>query len=116
MYITKDFLDGAEDKKPPAKAGDMDSIPGPGKFHTLWSDTAHALQLWGPPSRAPEPLFLKPVRPEPTPCSKRSRHSEKRMRPSQRGAPLATAGGSPRTATAKKSKVSFKIRITRILL
>ncbi|XDA84761.1 hypothetical protein R6Z07F_014554 [Ovis aries] len=86
----------------------MDSIPGPGKFHTLWSDTAHALQLWGPPSRAPEPLFLKPVRPEPTPCSKRSRHSEKRMRPSQRGAPLATAGGSPRTATAKKSKMQLQ--------
>ncbi|XDB61731.1 hypothetical protein ABFV05_015347 [Capra hircus] len=48
----------------------MDSIPGPGKFHTLWSDTAHAPQLWGPPSRAGEPLFLKPVRPEPMPATR----------------------------------------------
>ena len=70
MYITKDFLDGAADKKPLANAGDMDSIPGPGKFHTLWSDTAHAPQLWGPPSRAGEPLFLKPVRPEPMPATR----------------------------------------------
>ena len=70
MYITKDFLDGAEDKKPPANAGDMDSIPSPGKFHTLWSDTARAPQLRGPPSRAREPLFLKPVRPEPMPATR----------------------------------------------
>ena len=40
-YITKDFLDGTEDKKPPANAWDTDSIPGPGKFHMMWSNKTH---------------------------------------------------------------------------
>ena len=33
-----DFPSGTVDKNPPASAGDMGSIPGPGRFHTLWSN------------------------------------------------------------------------------
>ena len=32
-----DFPGGAVGKNLPAKAGDMDSIPGPERFHRLWS-------------------------------------------------------------------------------
>ena len=32
-----DFPGGAVDKKPPADAGNMGSIPGLGRFHVLWS-------------------------------------------------------------------------------
>ena len=37
LRITKvwDFPDGPVDKNPPANAGDMGSIPGPGRFHML---------------------------------------------------------------------------------
>ena len=33
-----DFPGGAVDKKPPADAGNMGSIPGLGRFHVLWSN------------------------------------------------------------------------------
>ena len=33
-----DFPDGAVVKNPPANAGDMSSIPGPGRSHTLQSN------------------------------------------------------------------------------
>ena len=33
-----DFAGGAVDKNPPAHAGDMDLIPGLGRFHMPWSD------------------------------------------------------------------------------
>lgn len=29
----------------PAKAGDTGSVPGPGRFHMPWSNSAHAPQL-----------------------------------------------------------------------
>ena len=32
------FPSGRVDKNPPANAGDMGSIPGPGRFHMLWSN------------------------------------------------------------------------------
>jgi len=32
------FPGGAMDKNPPANAGDTGSIPGPGRFHMLWSN------------------------------------------------------------------------------
>ena len=57
MYIAKGFLDGTEDENPPANAGDMDSIPGPGKFHTPWSSKACVPQVWGPHSSAFELLY-----------------------------------------------------------
>ena len=34
----KDFLGGTVDKNLPASAGDMDFIPGLGRFHLLWSN------------------------------------------------------------------------------
>ena len=33
------------DKSLPANAGDMGSIPGPGRFHVLWSSFIRALKL-----------------------------------------------------------------------
>ena len=41
----KDFRGGVTDKNPPANAGDMGSIPGPGRFHMPRSNGAHELQL-----------------------------------------------------------------------
>ena len=35
---TRDFLGGPVAKNPPANAGDMDLIPGPGRFHMLWGN------------------------------------------------------------------------------
>ena len=32
------FPGGTVDENPPAYAGDMGSIPGPGRFHMLWSN------------------------------------------------------------------------------
>ena len=32
------FLGGPVVKNPPANAGDMGSIPGPGRFHVPWSN------------------------------------------------------------------------------
>ena len=60
-----DFPRGPVVKNPPANAGDMGSIPGPGRFHMMWSNYAH------------EPLLLEPVCPEPAFCNKRSHHNEK---------------------------------------
>ena len=34
----RDFPGGTVVKNPPANAGDMDSIPGPGRSHMLWSN------------------------------------------------------------------------------
>ena len=35
-YKFQDFLGGPVVKYPPANAGDIDSIPGPGRFHMPW--------------------------------------------------------------------------------
>ena len=55
-FCALDFPGGTVDRNPPANAGDMGSIPGPGRFHMPWSN----------PARAPQPLnlfaaILKPV-------------------------------------------------------
>ena len=34
--------DGSVVKKPPANAGDMGLIPGPGRFYMLWNNEVHA--------------------------------------------------------------------------
>ena len=36
--IHRDFLHGTMDRNPPVDAGDIGLIPGPGRFHMLWSD------------------------------------------------------------------------------
>ena len=62
-------------KNPLADAGDMGSIPGPGKAHMLQSKQACEPQLWSP-------HILEPALP-----NKRSRLSEKPERRNQRVAP-----------------------------
>ena len=44
----------------PANAGDVGSIPGPGRSHVLWSNEARAPQLLSLRSRAREPQLLSP--------------------------------------------------------
>ena len=56
-----DFPDGPAVKNPPANAGDMGSIPGPGRSHVPRSNQAPDPQLLSPISRAHEPQLLKPV-------------------------------------------------------
>ena len=47
-----DFPGGAEDKNPPANAGDTGSTPGLGRSHRPWGNSAQAPQLLSPSSRA----------------------------------------------------------------
>ena len=63
--LTRDCLGDAVDKNPPAKVGDMGSIPSLGRFPGLQSNWAHMLQL------------LKPVQLEPMLSSKRRHCKEK---------------------------------------
>ena len=63
--FSSDFPRGPVDMNEPANAGDMGSIPGPGRFHMLQGNLAHAPQL------------LKWACPEPILCNKRSHCSEK---------------------------------------
>ena len=49
-----DFPSGALDKSLSANAGDTGSIPGPGRFHMLWSNYAHVPQLLSPRAGATE--------------------------------------------------------------
>ena len=53
------------DENPPANAGDVGSIPGPGRSYVLWGNKAYS------------PELLKPMRPELVLCNKRSLCSEK---------------------------------------
>ena len=48
------------DENLPANAGDVDSIPGPGRSHMPRSNEVRVLQLLHPPFRAHEPQILKP--------------------------------------------------------
>jgi len=64
----KDFPGGTEDKNLPAKAGNMGSIPGPWRLHTLQATKAHVLQL------------LKPAHLEPMFHKERNHNSEKPLR------------------------------------
>ena len=49
-----DFPGGSVVGNPPANAGDMDSVPGPGRFLMPWSNQAHVPQQLSPCSRACE--------------------------------------------------------------
>ena len=57
------FPCGSVVKNPPAKAGDMSSIPGPGKSHMPWSDKASVPQPLSLGSRTREQQQLKPTCP-----------------------------------------------------
>ena len=69
------FPGGSVVKNSSASAGDMGSIPDPGRSRMLWSKRAHRLQLLSLRSRAQEPQLLsqratatEAVRPQ-SPCS-----------------------------------------------
>ena len=61
-------------KSPPANAGDMGSIPGPGRFHRLQSIRAPAPLLLSFHSRAHELQLLKAVHLEPMFCNEKPAH------------------------------------------
>ena len=57
--ISLDFRSGAVDKNLPANAGDMGSIPGPGRLQMLWSSKTQEPRWWKPThSRAGETQLL----------------------------------------------------------
>ena len=60
--ITRNIPGGpVVNKNPPANAGNMDLIPGPGRSHTWQSNLACVPQLLSPDSRAEEPQQEKPL-------------------------------------------------------
>ena len=65
--VLPDFPDGPAVKNPPANAGGVGSIPGPGRSHMLRSNWAHepVLQL------------LEPLGPRARALKRRSHHNEK---------------------------------------
>ena len=44
-YTKTDNIAGPVVKNPPANAGNMDSVSGPGRFHMTQGSSVHALQL-----------------------------------------------------------------------
>ena len=62
---------------PPANAGDMGSIPGPGRFHMLQGNKAPVPQLLSPRSRACKLQLLKLARREPVLRNTRSHFNNK---------------------------------------
>ena len=60
-YLSRDFPGDAVVKNLPANAGDMGSIPGPGRPHMPWSNQARVPQLLSLCSRAREPQLMKPA-------------------------------------------------------
>ena len=84
--MAEDFPGGEVDKNTPANAGDMSSIPGPGRLHMPQSNYASVPQL-------PKPVHLEPVL-----CTKRRHHNEKSMHCSEEQPLLTTARESPHAA------------------
>ena len=60
MWYYRDFPGGVVVENPPANAGDMGSIPGPGRSHMPRSNQACALRLLSLRSRDHEPQLLSP--------------------------------------------------------
>ena len=58
----RNFPGGTVDKNPPANAGNMGSIPGPGRFHMPWSNQARVSQLLKPVL----PIACVPLREKPS--------------------------------------------------
>ena len=57
----KDFYGGLVDRNPPASAGAMGSIPGPGGLHTPQSNKARAPQLLKPTHLEPRLSSERPL-------------------------------------------------------
>jgi len=55
-----EFPGGLVVEDPPANAGNVGWIPGPGRFHMPRSNEAHTPQLLNPHSRAYAPQLLSP--------------------------------------------------------
>ena len=73
-----DFHGGTVDKNLPASVGVTGSIPGPGRFHTLRSNQAHALPLLKPVcSRASKPELLVAAARESLCAAAKTQHSQK---------------------------------------
>ena len=70
-------------KNSPASAGDTGAIPGPGRFHVLWSN------------RACEPQLLAS-----TLCNKRGPRSDQPTQPNAEEPPLAATGEKPAHSNA----------------
>ena len=87
-------------KNPPANAGDMGLIPGPGRFHVPWSNWACTPQLLSPHAVTTEAQGLKPVL-----CNKR-RHCNEKSAHSNEEVCSPQLGKSP--CAAKKTQHSQK--------
>ena len=89
-------------RNPRAHAGNTDLIPAPGRFHMLWGNEAHELQL-------PKPRILEPVL-----CNKGSHHDEKPAR-RNREQPLAATRESlcsnKDPAQPKKNKMPLQVSL-----
>ena len=89
-------------KNPPASAGDVDSVPGPGRSHMPRRSGDRVPQLLSLCSRAREPQVLKPA------CSRA--RALQQENPLQREACCATAREKPaqqqRPSTAKNTDVN----------
>ena len=88
-----DFPGGTPDKNLPANAGDMNSTPGMGEFHTPQSNRACALEHTSRSYWACVLQLPKPVRPKPVLCD------ENPTRDSEEEALLAATRESPHAAT-----------------
>ena len=99
------------DKNLSASAGDMCSIPGPGRFHMPRSNEARVPQLLSLRSRACKPQLPKAAHPEPVLRNQRSRCDEEpwatRKRSSHSLQPEKARAKQRRPSTAGK-KEKFK--------
>jgi len=84
---TRDSPGGPVVKKLPVNAGDMGSIPGPGRSHMPLGNQALVMEL------------LKPVRLEPRICNRRSHRNEEPKHRSEEQPALSTTRECPRAAT-----------------
>ena len=92
------FPGGAVVGSPPANAGDAGLSPGLGGSRMSRSGWALAPQLLSLRSGARMPRLLGPARLEPVLRNEGGHRNEKPVRHSREWPPLATAGGSPRSA------------------
>ena len=102
--MSRDFPGGTVVKNPPANAGDMGSIPGPGRSHMTWSNWAYAPQLLSLRSGAREPQLLNPCAATtearvPRACA------PQQEKPPQWEARAPQQKGSPRSPQLEKARV-----------
>ena len=89
-------------KESGANIGDTDSVPGPGRFHTLQSNWVRAPQLLSMYTIAWEPQLLSLFALEPVLCKKRSHHYENPVHQNQRIVPTCSKQRKVHAATKAK--------------